>query len=515
MQKRFIALTIVLLLLLGACSSKKEEAGAKEDVDSDEKVTLSAFGIKAPAATTDYDEMPFLKELADNVNVDIKWTTATTQTSTEQINLMFASDDLPDIFYSAWSLGGSDIVKYGSTGQLVALDDLIEEHAPNIKELFEKRPDLKKMITAPDGHIYALPQYDESKASKSNDAFFINKKWLDQLDLPIPTTTEEFHETLKAFKDNDMNENGKKDEIPFSFTFENQIRGPHSMSGAFGVVGRHIGVKDGNVYYAPAQPKYREYVKYMHDLYKDGLIDPEAFTHDVQVYDSKIKSSTPILGALFSWSNFSSFGKVDTDYVAIPPLKGPEGDQMWNANAGGLSMSGFSITSANKNPIRSIQWVDQMFDEETGIQVSLGPLGENIKKEDDGTITILEAPEGMSYEEFRHKTTPGSYGVYANLEETNDKVNKSPGQIEKEEYAEMYAPFQPEEIYPNVLYSVEDGDRLSILSTDIDNYMNETIPKFIINGDVDAQWDAYVKQLEKMGLAELLEIYQKYYDEFK
>lgn len=516
MKKQLLIMFAILLLLLSACSNsgKTGKEVVPED-NADEKVMFKGFGVKAPAATTDWNDMPFLQGLEDNVNIDINWTNATTQTYQEQVNLMFASNDLPDLFFSAWTLDANDIVKYGNNGQLIALEDLIEKSAPNIKAYLDDNPDIKKMITAPDGHIYALPQFEKSLAARSNDAFFMNKKWLDELGLEIPKTTEEFKSALKAMKGKDLNGNGKNDEIPFSFMYDNQIRGPHSLSGSFGIVGRHLGVKDGKVHYAAAEPQYKEYVKFMNELYSEGLIDPEAFTHDVQVFDSKIKSTTPILGAYFSWSNFAMFGSAEGDNVAIEPLKGPNGDQMWNRNFGTLSFSGFSITNANKNPVRAIKWMDQMYDPETALQMSLGPFGENLKKEEDGTISFIDAPEGTSYEEFRHKTTPGSYGVFANLEEINEKVTKSPGQLEKEKYAEMYAPYQPEEIFPNVMYSAEDAERLSILQTDIDGYIKEMIPKFIIQGNVDAGWDAYIDQLKKMGLDELLEINQKYYDSFK
>ncbi|MDQ8737152.1 extracellular solute-binding protein [Paenibacillus sp. LHD-38] len=516
MKKQFLVLFVTLALVLSACGNTGTSGTGETPKDNaEEKVTFKGFGVKAPAATTDWNDMPFLQQFEDNVNIDIEWTNATTQTYQEQVNLMFASNDLPDLFFSAWTMGSNDIVKYGANGQLIPLESLIEEHAPNIKAFFEKMPEIKQMITASDGHIYALPQYDGSKAGRSNDAFFINKGWLDQLNLEIPKTTEEFKAVLKAFKGQDLNGNGKNDEIPFSFMYNNDIRGPHSLSGSFGVVGRNIGVEDGKVYYAPTRPEYKEYVKFMHELYAEGLIDVEAFTHDVQVYDSKVKSSTPILGAYFNWSNFAMFGKSETDYAAIEPLKGPNGDQMWNRNFGTFSASGFSITNANKNPERTIKWVDQMFEPETGIQISLGPFGENLTKEADSTISIVNAPEGVGYEEFRHKTTPGSYGVFANLEETLNKVTKSDGQKEKEKYAEMYAPYQPEEIYPNVMYSAEDAERLSILQTDIDGYIKEMIPKFMIQGKADEGWDAYVDQLNKMGYDELMGIYQKYYDNFK
>ncbi|MCJ8009023.1 extracellular solute-binding protein [Lederbergia wuyishanensis] len=518
MKKKLMILFAALLLLLGACGKDEKAGNAGKEIPKDnaeEKVTFKGFGVKAPAATTDWNDMPFLQGLEDNVNVDIDWTNATAQTYQEQVNLMFASNDLPDLFFSAWTLGANDIVKYGSTGQLIPLEDLIEKEAPNIKGFLDKNPDLKKMITAPDGHIYAIPQYDVSKGSRANDAFFINKAWLDKLGLEVPTTTEEFKEVLKAFKGQDLNGNGKKDEIPFSFMYNNGIRGPHSLSGSFGVVGRNIGVEGGKVFYAPTKPEFKEYVKFMHDLYAEGLIDQEAFTHDVQVYDAKIQNETPILGAYFNWSNFAMFGKADTDYVPVAPLKGPKGDQMWNINAGAFSFSGFSVTSSNKNPARAMKWMDQMYDPEIGLQMTLGPFDQNLKKNDDGTIELIDAPEGVGYEEFRHKFTPGSYGVYGNLQDIRTKLIQSEGAAEKDALADLYGPYQPKEYYPNVMYSAEDAERLSILQTDIDGYIKEMIPKFMIEGKVDESWDAYIDQLKKMGLDELMELHQKYYDNFK
>ena len=43
---------------------------------------------------------------------------------------------------------------------------------------------------------------------------------LDHLGLDMPTTTDEFVEVLRAFKDNDANGNGNpNDEIPLAFKF--------------------------------------------------------------------------------------------------------------------------------------------------------------------------------------------------------------------------------------------------------------------------------------------------------
>ena len=50
--------------------------------------------------------------------------------------------------------------------------------------------------------------------------FVINKTWLDQLGLEVPTTVDEFTECLKAFRDaGDLNGNGIADEVPLATRF--------------------------------------------------------------------------------------------------------------------------------------------------------------------------------------------------------------------------------------------------------------------------------------------------------
>ena len=51
----------------------------------------------------------------------------------------------------------------------------------------------------------------------------IYKPWLDQLGLEMPTTTDEFHEVLRAFKAaGDLNGNGIDDEIPYALCFDSE-----------------------------------------------------------------------------------------------------------------------------------------------------------------------------------------------------------------------------------------------------------------------------------------------------
>src|SRR5690606_3817922 len=125
----------------------------------DEKITLSMFGPNVGVAK--WEDMKFFQEMEKKTNIAFKFNTPPNESFETQKNLLFASNELPDVFYAA-ALTNSDVTKYSEQGLLVPLEDLIDEYAPNIKAMLEQYPDIKKTITALDGHIYTLPAVDRT-----------------------------------------------------------------------------------------------------------------------------------------------------------------------------------------------------------------------------------------------------------------------------------------------------------------------------------------------------------------
>ncbi len=542
--KKWILMLVVIMASVGvlaACSSSKENStspsaspadtatsqeSAKPDTGNaasfplKDPITLTGFVQKSPQVTkNDFNDMQVFEQLEQATNVKVNWTMVTGDVLSEKKNLTFASNNLPDFFLGSNVLTNQDIIKYGSQGQLIPLEGLIDQYAPNAKQLFETRPDIKKAITAPDGHIYAMPMVFEEMNNTAPDALFINKEWLDQLGLPVPTTTEQFEATLKAFKGKDLNNNGKNDEIPFSFIYGQYIQGLYSMAGSFGFAdnSKHLAIDNGKIIYVPVQDGYRDFANYVNGLQQAGLIDSEAFTHSENIYTSKIQSADPIIGAYYLWDQSYLFGKVDTGYVPVPFLEGPDGHKQWQKELARFSNGGFAITSANTHPEVTLQWFDQIYNEETSIEHFWGPVEKNVKKNDDGSYAFLPVPEGASPGTFRCEDSPCNAATVMLPKETLDKVNFADDiqWKEKRDLLNLYAPLQPKEIYPNVLMTEADTERLNILSSDINTYAKDTLAKWVINGGVDAEWDSYVSQLKKMGLDEMIALYQKYYDSSK
>jgi len=71
-----------------------------------------------------------------------------------------------------------------------------------------------------------------------------------------------------------------------------------------------------------------------------------------------------------------------------------------------------------------------------------------------------------------------------------------------------------EYVYPNVFMKAEDTEKLTSIQQDLISYINSSRSKFVMDGLTDADWDAYINQVNGYGLDEYLEIYQKYFDEF-
>lgn len=68
--------------------------------------------------------------------------------------------------------------------------------------------------------------------------------------------------------------------------------------------------------------------------------------------------------------------------------------------------------------------------------------------------------------------------------------------------------------YPNVMFTNEENEERPTLTTDIDKYVESTRAKWITEGGIDEEWDAYVEQLNAMGLERLIEIYTDAYERY-
>jgi putative aldouronate transport system substrate-binding protein len=288
------------------------------------------------------------------------------------------------------------------------------------------------------------------------------------------------------------------------------------MFGAFGLPdnANHLVVKNDKLLFTAVQPEYKEAVKWYAQLHKEGLIDKESLTQDEKVFYSKGREG--ILGVFSGVSENNMIAEKDFgDYVTVPPLKGPSGVQVWNRQYPGFNRSGFSITKANKYPEITMRWIDAMYTDKIGLEWRMGPIGINLKENSDGTYAYMDTPQGMAYGEFRHSEAPGSAAPVAVLSDTFNKLKMLTAQLLRQTSYEIYKPYLEKEIYPLAFFSIEDLTKINTLKTDIYGLINKKQAEWIAKGTIDAEWNDYVSQLNKMGLGELFKLYQLYYDKNK
>jgi putative aldouronate transport system substrate-binding protein len=487
-----------------------------------EPVTFESF-VGLHPLNTDILEMEIYQRVEEMTNVRIRGEFVYPAGREERKNLLLASGDLPDLFLGR-VITASDLVLYGPQGLFVELSDLVSEYAPNVERFLEMRPEYKQAITTPDGGIYSLPLINELLFRENPDVMFINKSWLDAVGLDVPETTDEYRNALRAFKNSDPNGNGVADEVPLSFIFGEGSMGLWSLFGAFGApipyhaTGVLVGVDDGQVVFRPTGESARLGLEYLRDLYAEGLLDPEGFTQNIAQYNARGRQQPVVFGSFFDWLGDNAVGQQNmSEYVVLPPLRGPNGDQGWNRYAG-MAMgtpAAFVITSANEHPEVAMRWVNELFEERLALEIARGPIGTTLRELPDGRIGFLPTPEGMGYGEFRFSNAPGEAFPGIVLSDTYDRIANLPAsQARKLEFREFYVPYFPEEVFPRVMFNADQERRLAVLTTDINSFVEQRFAQWIVGDERlnDASWENYLNQLDRMGLEDLLAIYQTQID---
>lgn len=541
MKKRVVSVILsaaVAISGLVGCVPKADNSNTEvPETSAGEEVVINNEGLPITSQPVQYNfagisvrnknfkELEYFQELEKNTNVVIDWNMSTTDGWNEKKSLMFASNELPDAFYGQNILTDIDIIKYGTQGILIPLNDLIDQYAPNLKAILDENPEYKKQITAPDGNIYSLPTINELNPS-TYDKLFINKVWLDNLGLEVPSTTEEFKAVLQAFKENDANGNGNNaDEIPFTFRYTsldayNRQQGIQSMFGAFGQLDDiyHFIVKDGNVVYTPATEPFKEAISWFGSLYGEGLIDKEVFTHDANVYASKIQDPEKIVGVFLGWSGNATAAANKEDYVAMAPLENADGKQIWRTvDARVVSKGAFAITNQAENPEVLMRWIDQSYEAETSLEIGQGLLGRALEKTEDGGYRQMTPPEGVLLDSMIHDYSPGNSGVFAIRKPMIDKLQLNANLQERKELDEFYSAYNVslDEMYPNVFFTEDEIEEIGILKTDIESYVMQKYAQWIVEGGVDKEWDTFQTQLKNMNVDRYIELYQTAYDRYQ
>lgn len=525
-------------------SSAKLNDGSFKEVDAStlefplkEKATLTGT-ISYPANTeSEPNKRTIFKRLQEKTNVEIDWTAIQADQWSDKISLEMANTkNMTDFIFSA-GFSDNDLLKYAKQGVIIPLEEYIDAYMPNLQAVFEKYPEYRTMCTDTEGHIWALPWIEQLGNEKTaiqtiGNMSFINKKWLDFLNLEVPTTVDEFEQVLIAFRDHaseiqaEFGIDGSI--IPMSCIVNDGDQDPSLIINGFGEgygdadKTRHIAVtNDKEVICSATQDGYKEGIEWLHKLYEEGLIDTESFTQEWSTYVAKGKSGR--YGVCFSW-DVANIDNLE-DWVPLPALTA---DTRNITPQNGSFTSGFDrgrcvVTAVAENPALICAWLDQMYDPFQSPQNNWGTYGEDddfdifeLSKNAEGGEMLKHAPLGdASPVEVREAESVG--GPLAVLNDYYDVYVTCPddAQYRLDWIKEYYTPdMNLDYVYPNVFMNQEDTKKLSDLQTDIEKLINANKSDWIMNGFTDDDWNQYLSELDGYGLEEYLQIFQKYLDDY-
>lgn len=528
-------ITIVLLVLLAlfvpvfANGAAEKTTSTKSSASDAVQPTLNEDGsFHLPIADTpteftiflNFNNMPFdstwkvWQVLAEKTNISFKSVISQSNSNeTEAYNLMLSSGNLADVI---GYVSTADLESLGRDGGLIALNDLIDQYAPNIKKMMEDDPKFKQYATSTDGNIYFIPK---NQALKAAEYWWIRKDWLDKLGLEVPTTVDELYEVLYAFRNNDPNGNGLKDEIPLfdraGWKMPEEYLYLWDTSTGFYV-------RDGKMTFEPLEDNFKVGVTNLIKWYKEGILDPEIFTRGSKGRDILLSSN--VGGCTHDWVSAADYNdKLQNDIPGFEMIGiAPPADQngVIKERTERFPGVGWGISSACKDPVTVVKFFDYLFSEEGSTLMNWGVEGEEYTVDENGNKVFADSILHGTQTVVSYLRSIGAlYRVGMNqdggyeLATMNSAARAASDLYEShpEWYLEDEPPYSDGEL--DLKYQPEDETRYKRIMNNIKPYVEEKFQSWIIGtADFEAEYDDFVKELYSRGIEEAIEINQKAYD---
>lgn len=382
-----LLLSIGLSSLVG-CGGGSEQTSANESSTAANKVepielTVEVFDRATPGYQADdnFQTKWIQEKFGDPNNITMKFIPILRTQEVEKLNVLMAANQAPDICFT---YNDGIIYNYVKSGGLTDLGPILDENAPNLKKyLGEELLSYGKF----DGKQLAVPA---KRIIEGCFCAYIRKDWLDKVGLPVPTTTEEWYNAMKAFKEKDPGGLGDKN-IPFAIwadpnninwtsatlleSFKTQITEEQRMTLPNWVI-----------------PGYKEGMRFMNKLYNEGIINPQ-FTLDkdgkqmekdisqgrvgfiINSYDFPLRATPGLLTELQK-------NVPGADLVACDPFTNYEGKRpKMKYNPNGLYII---VPKSSEHAVEAVKYLEWMSDPEVLKFLQNGVMGDQYTDEKDG-----------------------------------------------------------------------------------------------------------------------------------
>lgn len=541
--KKLAALMMTVCMAATAvqgCGGTGQGTPAQEEVKTTTAVqTQTSTGDTAPAETPEgsliasepteftiflnFNNMPFdpswrvWQEAAERTNINLKGVISLSNSNEEEaFNLMLSSGELADI------IGYKDtaaLEKLGRDGGMLPLNDLIKEHAPNIQKALDDDIHFKNSAYSLDGNIYMIPKTQELVAA---EFWWLRKDWLDKLDLEVPTTVDELYEVLYAFRNEDPNGNGKKDEIPlfdragwkqpdeYLYLWDSSLE---------------FYPRDGKMTYEPLEENFKLGVSNMIKWYQEGLIDPEIFTRGAASRDTLLGGD--LGGCTHDWVSAGNYNKSLAE--TIPGFEmiafAPPADQngVVKERTSRYPGTGWGISTQCKDPVTMIKYMDYFFTEEGSDLMNWGIEGETYTVDNAGNKAFTDEVINSELTPIGYLRSLGvQYRIGMNQDGGYEYATMTPAGVQANElYNEHMDEWYDRSLPPyldgalGLKYMPEDESEIQKIMADVKPYVKEKFQSWILGiNDFEAEYDEFIAELKARDIETAIEINQRAYDNF-
>jgi len=514
------------------------------------------FGLKTDSRATDYVNNPYTLWLREQTGIElevIQFSGSSSDIGTQLSLMMSGGEELPDILITT-GMTKALRSEYLRNGDIVNLAGYFETNA----HYFKKAMNLSfqegtyyydvmmdnlwnQASDAETGRIFAFPMVYDIASGIVNLQMMINQTWLDKLGLKQPTTIDELYNVLVAFRDKDPNGNGKKDEIPFVALHDARRRSVDLyIINAFIMYHNKtngIEVLDGKVFNAYNQDEYREALKFMNKLVKEGLMPEMCFSMSVADLKALInvpQGTEPVIGITNAWldSDWLDGSPID-QYQVLRPLADATGRGGYAITDIDSSTHTCVITRDCENPLYAFRLLDFMCCPESYLRQRWGERGVDWDWIEDtdlkgqgkgnghlgGDATFVRhgthnrtncrwfVQQGCSMEDvwqFYVDPNPTSFvDIQSARIAQNEIIHREVG--------------YPEEAFLYWTRTEEQEEIFQAYNSDLDNYVTMAMAEFctgIRDPYDDAQWNEYLKDLEDLHFTEVwVDLAQEDYDD--
>jgi len=475
------------------------------------------------ASMKGFGEIACYKELEKRTGIHLDFQHPPLGSDTEQFNLLAASGKYPDVIEYNWLGASGGPARYLKDGVILRLNELIDKYAPNLKAVLAKHPEWRKQIVTDEGDIYAFPFIRGDDLLLVSSGLAIRQDWLDKVGLKIPTTVDEWHTVLLAFKQKDPNGNSKADEIPLNTWAANQARGAfdrYAFVGAWGI-GMNWYQDKGTIKYGPLQPEFREFLGTIAQWYKEGLIDADVVATNQNTFDAKVTTNLMGAGSMQGGNGIGKYvalmaGKGPFKLAAVqnPTLKAGDRPQLGGRDNNYPGQGTAAITSSNKRVTETVKLLDYAYSQEGSLLFNFGIEGTSYKMVNGNptyTDVVMRDPQLPSAQAISRYARGNFNGPFVQDVRYITQYYELPEQ--KDALTQWSKPTN-EKLLPPITVTQDESKKFASTMADINTRFDETFNKVWTGKGTLDDWDSFVKALPGMGINDALKIQQNALDRY-